>query len=80
MFERFVAILRSIHPDGNAMGPVDMDTRLADDLGLGSLALLRIVVACDREFGVDIAGAEENLAALLVVSDALGLIESLGGV
>lgn len=53
---------------------VCLEARFADDLGLGSLDLVEVLMAFEDEFGVEVS--DEEAAPVHVVSEAVALIKS----
>lgn len=50
---------------------------LREDLGLSSLAILRLLMECERRLGIELAGAPDELLNLTTVMDLLVLVRAL---
>lgn len=77
MKERIHAIIA--HQLGVSPGKGCDDTRLVDDLGADSLALVELVMELETEFGVEIADdvAEKRVGLKATVQDVVQLMQEL---
>ena len=58
-------------------GDVTMEAELANDLGVNSLELADLVLACEHKFGVTID--DEDLPTFITVGDVVNYLEEKNG-
>lgn len=73
--ERVIKLLRDFNGDSEQMDNAGRETLLADDLGLNSLDVVELIMACEEEFGLDIPD-EDLLTKDNQLRDGL---ETIGG-
>ena len=71
MYDKFVDLLvEELQLDRN---DITMDSELSGDLGINSLELAELVLACEEKFNVEIA--DEDLHNFVTVGDVVNYLE-----
>lgn len=71
---RLKELLKEID-DGINADAISRDSRLAEDIGLSSVAVIYMAVAIEKEFGVDLSNAD--MERIKTVGDVIEAIKSV---
>ncbi len=71
--DRLIAVFQRVFEDEMDVSAVREESRLAEDLGLNSIAMLYMALALEEEFGIKLGN--EDLPRLRTVADVIGRVE-----
>ena len=71
-FDQLKELLKEIDEEIDT-GALSFDSRLKEDVGLSSVAMLYMAVSVENTFGIDLT--EANMDQLITVGDVVALIE-----
>lgn len=72
MFEEVKRLL--VEQVGVDAGEIKMESELANDLGINSIDLAELIMACEEKYGVTIE--DEEIHKLITVGDVVNYLES----
>ena len=72
MFEEVKKLL--VEQVGVDAGEIKMESELANDLGINSIDLAELIMACEEKYGVTIE--DEEIHKLITVGDVVNYLES----